>query len=81
MKEFFLRLPYRATILYLLIILVSTVLFVSCTHLPKPDRIVSETQSYLDWNKNPPQAPDRARHTIEGERLLSSSTIVISTGG
>ena len=68
MKKFSVRVQFRAPIVYLLIFLVSTVLLVSCTHLPKPDRIVSETQSYLDWNKNPPKAPDRARHTIEGKR-------------
>ena len=68
MKEFSLQVHYRATRIYLLIFLVSTILLVSCTHLLRPDRIISETEIYLDWNKNPPEAPDRARHTIEGKR-------------
>lgn len=37
-----------------------------CTHLDKPNEIVSTSDTYLDWGKNPPMPSDRARHTIEG---------------
>jgi hypothetical protein len=43
-------------------------LCISCTHLTKPDKIASSSQEYLDWEKNPPAATDRARHTIKGKR-------------
>jgi len=39
----------------------------SCTHLERPDTIVSSTQRYLDWGKEPPSSKDMARHAIAGE--------------
>lgn len=39
-----------------------------CTHLDKPDEIVGRSDAYIDWGKNPPDAKDRAQHTITGKR-------------
>jgi hypothetical protein len=54
-----------AVVLYLCMLVL---LCISCTHLPKPDKIASSTELYIDWEKNPPAAADRARHTIKGKR-------------
>ena len=68
MINFTLRVQTKTAAVFLLSLLVCTLLLVSCTHMPKPDRIISRTDRYLDWNRNPPTAVDRARHIIEGKR-------------
>lgn len=68
MKKSSVRVRNKTAMAYIISLLVCTVLSVSCTHLPKPEKITSETEGYLDWNRNPPTAIDRARHTIEGKQ-------------
>jgi hypothetical protein len=40
----------------------------SCTHLERPENIVSQSEQYLDWGKKSPTAIDRAKHDIKGKR-------------
>ena len=40
----------------------------ACTHLPKPGESISKSSEYLDWGKKQPNAQDRARHAISGNR-------------
>jgi len=39
-----------------------------CTHLDRPSEVVGSSDVSIDWGKKPPDAPDRARHMIHGER-------------
>ncbi|MFH1138682.1 MAG: hypothetical protein V1816_21610 [Pseudomonadota bacterium] len=38
----------------------------SCTSLPQPERRISQSETYLDWGRTPPDAAARAKHQIEG---------------
>lgn len=41
---------------------------VTCTHLEKPDEIISKSDAYIDWGKAAPDAKNRAKHQIAGKR-------------
>jgi hypothetical protein len=42
--------------------------FHACTHIERPEQIVSTPEVSKDWGKHPPTPIDRARHQIEGEK-------------
>ncbi len=60
-KEIMNKLKYWT--IFLLVLAIS-----ACTHLPRPVESIGKSSEYLDWNKNPPNAQDRARHLIAGKR-------------
>ncbi|HDP26103.1 MAG TPA: hypothetical protein ENN34_11765 [Deltaproteobacteria bacterium] len=40
----------------------------ACAHLDKPEKIVNSSEFMLDWGKSPPDAFDRARHTLNAKK-------------
>ena len=59
---------FHAAVKKCLVFLCVVFLSAACTHVRPPDEIVSRQEAVRDWGTRPPEAQDRARHVINGQK-------------